>query len=74
VYLIHDRNRDLPRKRNARLSQFAAQVLLVYGFQQAGAGMSVHLYRQSDQSIGRSFRYKHKTFSVITVFSALSPC
>jgi hypothetical protein len=67
-------NRDLPRKGDARLAQLVTQALLVYGFQQARAGMAMHLDRQSDHSIGQWFRQKHKTFSVITVFSALSPC
>jgi hypothetical protein len=78
--LINVGNYDLPREGNARLFQFAAQALLVNGFQQAGAGAAMHRDRQSDHPIIRSVNgcarsiKKHKTFSVITVLSALSPC
>ena len=53
--LINDGDCDLPREGNARLCQFAAQALLVNGFQQAGAGTTVHLDRQPDHPIGQLF-------------------
>jgi hypothetical protein len=72
--LIEDRNWDLSGKGNTCVRQFSAQAQLIYGFQQSGAGMSVHLDRQPDHPIGQGFRKKHNTFSVSTVLSALSPC
>ena len=72
--LIEDGNCDRPGEGNAGVCQFPAQALPLYGFQQSGAGMSVHLDRQPDHPIGQRFRKKHNAFSVSTVLSALSPC
>ena len=72
--LIEDGNCDLPGEGNGCVCQFPAQALLLYGFQQSGAGMPVHLDRQPDHPIGQRFRKKHNALSVSTVLSALSPC
>jgi hypothetical protein len=72
--LIKNRNCDLPGEGNASICQFLAQAQLLYGFQQSGAGVSVHLDRQPDHPICQRFRKKHKVVSVNTVFSALPPC
>ena len=72
--LIEDGNCDLPGEGNACVCQFSAQAQLIYGFQQSGAGMSVHLDRQPDHPISQRFRKKHNAFSVSTVLSALPPC
>ena len=71
---IEDGNCDLPGERDACVCQLSAQAQLIYGFQQSGAGMSVHLDRQPDHPIGQRFRKKHNAFSVNTVFSTLPPC
>jgi hypothetical protein len=71
---INDWNRYLPGQSNARLQQFAAQALLIYGFQQARPGMTMHLDRQPGHPIDQWFRQQHSAFSVLTVLSALSPC
>jgi hypothetical protein len=57
--LIEDGNSGLPGEGNACVCQFSAQAQLIYGFQQSGAGMSVHLDRQPDHPIGQLFRKKH---------------
>jgi len=56
--LIEDENSDLPGEGDACVCQFSAQAQLIYGFQQSGAGMSVHLDRRPDHPIGQRFRKK----------------
>ena len=72
--LINDGNCDLPREDNTCLYQLAAKTLLVYGFQEAQAGMAMYFDCQPDHPIGQWFGQKHDTFSVNTVLSLLSPC
>jgi hypothetical protein len=45
---VEDGNCNLAGEGNACVCQFSAQAELIYGFQQSGAGMSVHLDRQPD--------------------------